>query len=159
MEKKRNPFISNLVVPYIAYVTDVKRLAAENEYYGYEVEATSHTRIYNTKKHRELIWSLSMYARDVFLAMQYFVQPGNSYVVINYTKMQALTPSVHLSPRRYADTIRELVKAALIDYKDSKAGEFWYDPQFFFAGNRLDAFPECAVKVATKHALPRKLRG
>ena len=114
--------------------------------------------VYTSKAHREFVWSLSASGRDMFLAMQYFVQPDSETIILTYDKMQALTPTIHLSPRRYEDTIRELIKANVIEYKDRKKGVFWYDPQLFFSGNRMEAFPECTIKVATKYAKPRKLR-
>jgi hypothetical protein len=158
MQKIHNPFVNKLVVPYVEYITNPLKFTETNEKYGYEVESQTHVRMYTSKANREFIYSLSIYARDMFLAMQYFTQPGKDSVYISYEKMQALCPTVKLSRRRFEDTIRELVKAAVIDYKDRKHDEYWYDPQYFYSGNRLDAFEQAKIKVATKYAEPRRLK-
>jgi hypothetical protein len=158
MQKSVNPFINKLVVPYIQYITDIHKVTLlSDDKYGYEVESEHFTRVYVSKEKRQFIFTqLSMYARDMLMAMQYFTHPSHETVILTHEKMQDLYGTAY-SKRRFDDTIRELVKMAIIDYKDRKKGEFWYDPQFFASGNRLAMFEQCKVKVATKYSSVKKL--
>lgn len=160
MQKYINPFIRTLRVPYIQYVTDIKHFVATGEEkYGFEVEQEAHVRLYTNKQHRQFVFGLSMYARDMILAVQYFLNYEYEYVILTYTKMQELYgPDYKLVRRRYDDTLRELIKMAILDVKDRSKGEYWYNPEYFCPGNRLKMFEQCSIKVKTEVIEPRKLK-
>lgn len=156
MQKINNPFTHTLVVPFIRYITDTSSLSSASvDEYGYDIEAESYTRLYNSKKHRDLIIKLNTNEREMFLALHYFVQTGNDYLTLTYEKMAEFFPSAKLSPRKYADTVRGLVKNNVIDLRSK--GVYWYNPVYLCAGSRVEMFPECSVKKFTRISKPKKL--
>ena len=159
VEKAINPFINDLRIPYIEYVTDMKMDdKGEMITYGYNVETDESTRLYTSKRNREFLFrNLSARARDYFTAIQYFTNKEYKYVIVTYEKMCELY-GTKLSPRGYDDTIKELMKFAILDCKDKSKGEYWYNPIYFCPGNRLIMYEECAVKIMTKKVDPRKLK-
>lgn len=160
MQKAVNPFINSLIVPYIQYVTEIKSFTPiAGERYGYELETSEYVRVYTHKEIREFVFrKLSMYARDMLSACQYFVNPKYEYVIINYDKMQELYgPDYKLVRRRFDDTIRELIKMSILDVKDKAKSQYWYNPGYFCAGNRLKMYDQCKYKVMVKDVSPQKL--
>lgn len=151
LNKTINPFVNGLTVPYKEFVTKLAPAEAGVQAFGFKVETTQHFRVYTSKARREFLFrELSVHARDLLSALQHFCNPDYKYVILTLKKMQDLC-NVPLSKRRFDDTIRELVRKSIIDYKDKTAGEFWYNPAYFAAGNRLEMFPECAVKVSSQY--------
>jgi hypothetical protein len=147
LNKVRNPFENALVVNYVRVITEVRAGQITNEY---SYEADSYTRLYNSKANRELMFSLSMWARDLILAMQYWVQAGNKHVILPFERVKELyVNDPKYGKRRYDETIRELIKHSIIDYKDRENGEYWYDAKIFASGNRIHMFPESLFKVKT----------
>ena len=151
IEKTINPFINGLHVPYIEVV---KRASGHNGDYtidSYEIEAQRYTRVYASKAIREFLYQkLSMWARDMFTAIQYFGNSEERYIIITYEKIKTLYGGTY-SLRRYNDTIKELISMSMIDYKDKERDQFWYNPFYFSPGNRLSLFEECKVKVSTRN--------
>jgi hypothetical protein len=145
INKEINPFITTLVIPYKEFNNGYSE-ATDEPLAPYEVEAERHTRIYNDRAKRLFMYKLSIYARDMFMAMQYFMHSSNHYVVISYDKMHELLGDDMYGKRRYEDTVRELIKHSVIDYKDKPANQYWYNPAYFSPGSRLRLFPD-AQKV------------
>jgi len=154
-----NPFVNGLTVRYIEYTVDYGKFnPLADERYGYEVEQDFSCKLYVSKEIRDFIYSrLDIYARDMYLAVQYFCNPNYPYVILTKDKVDKLLGS-SMSKRRFDDTLRILIKNAILDPKDRKTGAYWYNPNFFCAGNRLEMYEECKLKVATKMAIPRKLK-
>lgn len=151
INKDRNPFVNGLVVPYKEFITKYKPTDTGTHSFGYKVETDRHFRVYTSKARREFLFrELSIYARDMLSAMQHFCNPDYKYILFTYEKMQDLC-TTPLSKRRFNDTVRELVRNAIIDYKDKPNGEFWYNPTFFAPGNRIEMYPECAIKVDSEY--------
>jgi len=153
MAEKRsiNPFINTLYVPYKEIITSAKDGAIES---SYKIEAESYSRIYTSKARRDYIFnSLSMYARDMLMAMLYVTNYDYQYVILTYDKFKELYAATdpNYGKRRYEDTIRELHKFSIIDCKDKERNQYWFNPVYFISGNRLNMFPECAVRVSTEY--------
>ena len=153
LDKKRNPFTNDLQVPYIEMVLKLSEFKSGNEQKTlYKVEQTPRFEVYTSVKMREYLFqNLSMYARDLLTAIQHSTNNKYPYVILSYEKMQTLYGKSIFGKRRYEDTVRELIKESIIEYKDKKKGQFWFNPIYFSPSNRLKLYPECAVKVGTKH--------
>lgn len=142
-----NPFTIGLVIPYTEIITKYNDSKTED---SYKIEAESYTRVYTSKTRRLYLFSkLSMYARDMVLAMFYVTNYEYEYVILSYDKFKNLysVSDPHYGKRRYEDTIRELHRYSIIDCKDKEKGQYWYNPAYFVTGNRLNMFPECAIRV------------
>jgi hypothetical protein len=151
--KHINPFINNLVVPYIEYVTkiDIHDETMEQKKFGFEVESQQHFRVYTNKTMREFLFrKLTIYARDLLSAIQHFTHPDYKYVILNQQKVEELYGHT-ISRRRYEDTVRELIRFAIIDCKDKSKDQYWYNPHYFSPNNRLTLFEECKLKVKTEY--------
>jgi hypothetical protein len=148
--KSRNPFINSLHVPYTEVIKTFKIIDGKEQIDNFEYENEPHHKVYNSKSKREFIYStLSMYARDMLTAIQYFTTPNKQYVILSYEKMQELLQSNMYGKRRYEDTVRELIRENIIDYKDKENNQFWYNPIYYSPSNRLKLFEECKVKTQT----------
>lgn len=159
--KSINPFLSTLRVPYIEYVTDRDFIGENKEvqYYGYEVESEKHFRVYSSVIIKEFLFKkLTIYARDLLSAIQHFTNTDYLHVIISFEKVKELYGNQKVSRRRYDDTIRELVRNAVIDYKDKAHNQYWYNPAYFAPGSRLSLFEQCKFKVKTERAGKRKLK-
>lgn len=151
LNKIHNPFINALHVPFTEAIKAIKYVEGEPAIDSFTYECEPYYRVYNSKPKREFIFSLSMWARDMFTAIQYFTQANNKHVILTYEKMKQLysVSDPKYGVRRYDETIRELVRHTLIDYKDKEKGEYWYNPLYFASGNRLKMYEECAIKINT----------
>lgn len=149
LDKTRNPFLTNtFIVPYRKIVTKILAGQVEN---AFDVETTKFIRVYTSKEMREFLFQeLSMYGRDMLTAVQHFTHSDNQYVVLTYEKMCELYgPKYKLVKRRYEDTLRELVGMSIIDCKDRKANQYWYNPDYFCQMSRIRMHPTHAVMVDT----------
>lgn len=157
MQKIINPFINNLRVPYIEVIKSIKGTGDNTVVDSYKVEAEDYTRVYTSKSRREFIFSLSMYARDLFIALHYFTHSEYKYVIITYEKVLELYSGKY-GKRRYDDTIRELIKYSVIDIKDKEKGEYWYNPTYYSPTNRTKLFEECIYKIRTSYASNKSIK-
>ena len=155
IERAFNPFLSNLIVPYIQVI---KNLKVENGITvsddSYEIEAAEYVRLYTANGNRdELFNNLSIYARDMLLAIQYMLNRDYQYVVLTYDKMKQLyaVSDPRYGLRRYDTTVKELYKYGVIDFKDRSKNQFWYNPKYFAAGSRLSMYPQCKVLISTRY--------
>lgn len=149
VDKINNTFINATVVRYAEVVTSVTGYGTDTTKQSYEFELDSHIRLYNCRENRDFLFSnLTMYARDLMMAIYHMVNHEYQYVVITYDKIVQLYGGKY-SKRRYDDTIKELVRHNILDCKERAKGQFWYNPVFFAAGNRLKMYPECKMKVQT----------
>lgn len=142
MNKDRSPFLDNLVIPYKQFDHGIDQTTQE-PIRPYEVEAERYSRIYNDRAKRLYLFKLSIYARDIFMSLQYFTYNDNHYLILSYEKMEELLGiDLMYSRRKFEDSIRELIKHSIIDYKDKKANQYWYNPAYYSPGNRLRVFPD-----------------
>lgn len=147
-DKPINPFINKLVIDYTEVIKSTSGHGITKVVDSYNIEHDESVRIYTCKANREhLFKELTMYGRDMLLAIYYFVNRDYDYVILNYAKVLELYGSY--GKRRYDDTIRELVRLLIIDYKDKSKDQYWYNPVFFSSGNRLKMYPQCGNKVKT----------
>lgn len=146
-----NPFIGNLTIPYIEYVKSVKSIDGEYVKDSFDVEADPYTRVYNSKRRRDFIFNnLSVWSRDMLLAIQYIGIKDEQYLVLNYDKLKEKVYGERMyNKRRYDSTIREMISFYVIDYKDKDKNQFWYNADLICFGNRLRVFPESILKVDT----------
>ena len=162
LDKDINPFINSLRVPYIEFVTDRKfnEVKSDIESYGYEVEADKHCRVYSSVPIKVFLFqTLTMYARDLLLAIQHFTNTDYLYVIVSFDKIKELFGSQKVSKRRYEDTMRELIRNSVIDYKDKSHNQYWYNPMYFAPGSRLTLFKECKIKIKTEKVGQKLLKG
>lgn len=141
MNKNENPFISSLNILYMEFNHGTNE-ATQEPIRPYEVEAERFSRLYNDRARRLYLFKLSIYARDIFMSLQYFTYNDNHYAILSYEKMEELLgKDVMYSKRKFEDSIRELVKNNIIDYKDRKKNQYWYNPVYYSPGSRLKVFP------------------
>lgn len=150
IDKPNNPYINTIPVPYTEYINhitivdNVPRIGNT-----YNIEDIKYIRMYKTKELREMLYKqLSMYARDMFMAIQYFTNDSYTYVILSYEKMNELY-GTNMSRRRYDDTVKELIRFNIIDCKDKRKHEYWYNFRYFSPNNRVSLFPEASVKIRT----------
>lgn len=152
-DKHINPFIHNLSIPTIEYVRSFKSVEGQLVKDSFEVDARNHARLYTSRVARELIFkALSIYARDMILAMLYFTNKDYKYVILTYEKMLDLYNNgtyEKYNRRRFDVTIRELISYHILDYKCKTRGEFWFNPIYYSPSNAIKLFPECVLKVRT----------
>lgn len=153
--KQRNPFINALVIDYIAYVVpNPKSDPDPTHVYGYMVDVMEHTRVYTSKAHRELIFKLSDNAQKLYLFIFYSLNYNYQYVLLPFDKVakgyKRDNDKRSLSKRTWHETICELVSANVIDLKEKETQSYWINPILFFAGDRLEMFPQCGVKAVTQ---------
>jgi hypothetical protein len=147
INKAINPFISALRVPYVEYI---KKVNSDNTVDAFQVETESYTRVYNSKRRREFIFNnLSVWARDMLLAIQYMGIRDQRYLVISYDKLANIYGVKMYNKRRYDSTIRELISYNVIDYKSKEDNQFWYNADILCFSNRLNIYPECSYKIST----------
>lgn len=139
LNKIVNPFEDSVLVEYVEVIEEVKHGEITK---SYKYEAESYTRIYNNRPKREFIFSLSMWARDLILMMQYWVQSNNKHVILPYERVKEMyNTDPKYGKRRYDETIRELIRHSIIDYKDKEIGDYWYNHKVFASGNRISMYP------------------
>lgn len=146
-----NPFINDLHIPYIEVIKKGSKLGTLNEVIdSYEFEQIRHAKLFVSPETRNFIFSnLSMYARDMFLMLQYIINQNYTYVILTYEKIKQVYNDEKYGKRRYDETIRELHKFAIIDLKSKEENSYWYNPIYFSSGDRLKMYPECKVKIQT----------
>lgn len=150
VSKPINPFINTTIVPFIEVIKSMSGYGANMEVDKYEIEADTYARVYTCKANRDFIYNhLSIYARDMLMAIIYSTNTDYEYVILTYEKILELHGTY--SKRRFDDTVKELVKYNIIDCKDKSKGKYWINPIFFAAGNRLTMYPACKVKVRTNY--------
>lgn len=151
LNKHINPFVNNLKVPYKEVIKRIAITEGQVITDSYDLEITEKFSVYRYKSIRELLYrELSMYARDLFTAIQYFTLADNRHVVVTYDKMVELYgPTNKYGRRRFDETIKELVTMSIIDCKDREKGEYWFNPMYFSPSNRLSLYPECKIKIGT----------
>lgn len=141
IEKQYNPFLDTLYIPYIEYVKRVRGTGEAAVPDSFKVESTPHFRVYKdpillTRLYKEL----TMWARDLFTLLQYFTHDKYRYIIITYDKVKEMYGEY--SPRRYHDTIKELVVKGVIDLKDREKNQYWYNPKYFSPTSRVKLFEE-----------------
>jgi hypothetical protein len=159
MYQPTNPFTAPLVVKYIKNVTDIIPIKGKNSkiLYGFETEAEDYTRMYTAKKYRDVILKMTIYARDMFLTIQYFTNDSYEYVILSLDKIKELRHPEKVSKRKYEDTIRELIRHDVISIRNKKDNSFWYNPRFYCAGNRLTMFEDRKLKLKTVYVTQKEL--
>ena len=148
LEKAINPFTAGLTVKYTEVIKTASGYGIDANKEVYNIELEPAIRVYNCVSNRKYIFqTLSVYARDLLLAMYYFVNHETPYVILTHEKVLELYGTY--SKRRYEDTVRELIKNVIIDCKDRSRNQYWYNPVFFSSGSRLKMYPECGLKMNT----------
>lgn len=146
-----NPFIGNLIVPYTKYVKSIKSIEGEYVEESFNVEADPYTRVYNSRRRREFIFTnLSVWARDMLLAIQYIGMRDEQYLIMSYEKLKEKVYGESMyNKRRYDSTVRELISLYVIDYKDKEKNQFWYNGDLLCYNSRLKVFPNNGSIVGT----------
>ena len=153
-DRVNNPFLNSLIVPYIEVIKSIKYVEGQPIKDSYEIESTKHIRVYTSPRTRDLLFNdLSMYARDMFLAIQYTLNEDYYYIIMSYEKMQEVykVSEPKYGKRRYEATIRELHKYGIIDCKDRVRNQWWYNPVYLAPKSRLIMFPEYKFKIGIRN--------
>ena len=142
-----NPFIQTLAVPYIRIIKrDVpthKTSLEERDYF--EVEAQRHTRVYRDTERLKDILKFSVGGLRLYLWLIYSVRSSQQYIKIDEHK---LTVQFECSGKQVQRMRQELIAAAVLAKKENN--EYWINPIYFCAADRLKTFPENKVCVATR---------
>ena len=145
-----NPFIPSLEIPVIEVITEF----TNNEVTAsYKYEAEKHSRLYISVAKRDLIYStLSMYARDLLLLIMYITNFEYDYTVLTFEKVSENInkKDIKYGKRRFEETVRELIRFAILSCKDKDKGYYWYNPNYFCSGNRINMFPNNIKVILTK---------
>lgn len=162
IEKKLNPFINTLVVPYLEMVTKTE-LDPEGgmKVYGYKVERERYARVYVKPGLRDMLFKkLSDAGLKLFWFVIYSTNPDHEYTVMSYDKVNdgyrdgGARP---VSPRGYKEALKELISLNLLDVKSIKDDQYWINPSFFCPGDRIGMFPQCTIKVGIGAGRHREL--
>jgi hypothetical protein len=135
-----NPFSFSLEI-------NVKKLEVPNSYKlkdGFslpvvnELEATPFTKLFQSPERRIIVSNLSMSAKELILWLMFEIDAGNDSIWINRDRFM-LENSTSLNT--YKKALEELVRYALLAQTVIQ-GVYWFNPDFFFRGDRLKKYPK-----------------
>jgi hypothetical protein len=135
-----NPFsfsleikVRKLEVPHSYKLTDGINLPVVNE-----LEATPFTKLFQSPERRIIVSNLSPAAKELFLWMLFEIDAGSDSIWINRDRFMAEN---NTSLNTYKKALEELVRYALLAQTVIQ-GVYWFNPDFFFRGDRLKKYPK-----------------
>jgi hypothetical protein len=112
-----------------------------------ELEQCDFVKVYTNPEHRKIVCGLSDSAKRLFLWIVYEVEAGKDWVWIN--KKEFMKEVGITSINTYKKAMSELVRYGFIQL--SLVGDvFWINPRLFFAGSRVNKYPNNVVEYEPK---------
>ena len=143
-ELGKNPYdVPSLVIPIREWHKHAgKDKEGKDKFEDLTFEYKKFTKVYSVPENRKLIAKLSDKAKSLYLWIIQVVPEGQKYFWMNrdlYTEENDIKSNTTI-----VNAIKELVKAQIIS-KSGVTNYYWINPEFFFCGNRLKAFPKNCV--------------
>jgi hypothetical protein len=143
----RNPFIDNLIVPYIKvyYEQAHWEMTIGKKPISFEVEEEEYTRVYRNKGNFSILFKFSAGALKLYLWIVDNLPTNSQSIKLDEKKL--IEELFECSERHFKRLKAELVdNAIIVHYKDNR---YWVNPTFFASGDRLKIYPECKKLVHT----------
>lgn len=150
IDKAINLFKETLTVPVIKVITEFTDSEVTA---SYDYESERYTRLYVSPAKRDFIYTnLSSDARDLLFLITQITNPDYEYTTIDYEKANEFIGknNSRYSRRKFETVLRELIRFAILDCKVQKLGQYWYNPNYFCSGNRINMFPNNVKIVSTR---------
>ena len=143
-----NPFIQTLAVPYIRIIKRDVPMAKTSldKDDTFEVETERHTRVYRNPARLKGILDFSVGGLRLYLWLIYSVRSSQPSIKLNEKTL--CEEIFHCSAKQMQRMRQELIAAAVLAKKE--ANEYWINPVYFSSSDRLKAYPENKVCVATR---------
>jgi len=142
-----NPFVKKLVIPVVVRKEFGKIAKDDQGHYKsatFEVEYTSHTKLFCTPEKRFITNQLSPRAKELLLWVMYQLTNAQDYIWIN--KKMYMEENNITSIDTYKKAIVDLVLKEFLT-PTIKADVYWINPDMIFKGDRLNKYPDqCVTK-------------
>lgn len=103
-----------------------------------EVEDTPFTKIYITSERRIIVSNLSSAAKELYLWIMFEIDAGKDALWINKERYMLEN---HTSINTYKKALEDLIRYAIIS-QTVVQGVYWFNPDFFFRGDRIKKYPK-----------------
>lgn len=133
-----NPYLATLLIPVRVWNKKVKSDTGEIITDELDFEYTKYVKVYKKPANRKVINSLSDKAQRLYLWLLQVTQEGEKYLWLNrelYTEENNIKSNTTI-----VNAIKELVTRQIIS-KTGVTNYYWINPEFFFSGSRLKAYP------------------
>lgn len=103
-----------------------------------EVEDTPYTKMFITSERRIIISNLSPAAKELYLWIMFEIDAGKDALWINKERYMLEN---HTSINTYKKALEDLIRYAIIS-QTVVQGVYWFNPDFFFRGDRIRKYPK-----------------
>jgi hypothetical protein len=110
----------------------------------YMIDYANKLTLYNFRHRKNTIDNMSPNACKMFLKILTLVQDRRDVIYIN---KEDYIKDTNCSARTFERALFELIEKNIIKYYRGRKHRFWINPAFFFAGNRLNKYPDNITKI------------
>lgn len=103
-----------------------------------EVEDTPYTKMFITSERRIIVSNLSPAAKELYLWIMFEIDAGKDALWINKDRYMKEN---HTSINTYKKALEDLIRYAIIS-QTVVQGVYWFNPDFFFRGDRIKKYPK-----------------
>lgn len=103
-----------------------------------EVEDTPFTKMFITAERRIIISNLSSAAKELYLWIMFEIDAGKDALWINKERYMIEN---YTSINTYKKALEDLIRYAIIS-QTVVQGVYWFNPDFFFRGDRIKKYPK-----------------
>lgn len=103
-----------------------------------EVEDTPFTKMFITSERRIIVSNLSPAAKELYLWIMFEIDAGKDALWINKERYMLEN---HTSINTYKKALEDLIRYAIIS-QTVVQGVYWFNPDFFFRGDRIKKYPK-----------------
>jgi len=103
-----------------------------------EVEDTAFTKMFITSERRIIVSNLSPAAKELYLWIMFEIDAGKDALWINKERYMLEN---HTSINTYKKALEDLIRYAIIS-QTVVQGVYWFNPDFFFRGDRIKKYPK-----------------
>ncbi len=151
-----NPFTTDLTIPVRVFrsnkkVLDINNIDLTNGYISRKpdtissevlVDDTPFSRVFTPSGYRLHIMALPKYSKSVFLWLIYEIEDNQDWIWINRRRYKSECGGTWTDLQ---NGINGLIDAGIITGTSIKDC-YWFNPRFFFKGNRIKFYPEKIVE-------------
>lgn len=147
----KNPFLETFLIPYIKYVkkdvSPMKMLEKGLEKDDYfNVELDKYSRVYRNTDHFPVLCGLKANGFKLVLWIIYHIPETATYIKLDDIHLSKV---FQCSDRQVARMRKELISNGIIAKR--QYNEYWINPRYFSAGDRLKLYSQQAIEVAIKY--------
>lgn len=103
-----------------------------------EIEDTPFTKMFITAERRIIVSNLSPAAKELYLWIMFEIDAGKDALWINKERYMLEN---HTSINTYKKALEDLIRYAIIS-QTVVQGVYWFNPDFFFRGDRIKKYPK-----------------